>query len=52
MSSKHSLYLEAVSTFREKFGRIEELGMREPSAVTVATVGEDGMPSALSLIHI
>lgn len=46
MSSEHPLYLEAVSTFREKFARLDELGMREPSAVTVATVGEDGMPSA------
>jgi pyridoxamine 5'-phosphate oxidase len=44
--SKHPLYLEAVATFREKFSRLDELGMREPSAVTVATVGEDGMPSA------
>ncbi|MDA0589567.1 MAG: pyridoxamine 5'-phosphate oxidase [Planctomycetota bacterium] len=46
MSSEHPIYLEAVNTFREKFARLNELGMREPSAVTVATVGEDGMPSA------
>lgn len=46
MSSEHTIYLEAVNTFREKFARLNELGMREPSAVTVATVGEDGMPSA------
>lgn len=46
MSSPHPLYLEAINTFRDKFSRLDELGMREPSAVTVATVGEDGMPSA------
>jgi pyridoxamine 5'-phosphate oxidase len=46
MPSRHPLYLEAINTFREKFARLDELDMREPSAVTVATVGEDGMPSA------
>jgi len=46
MSSEHPHYVEAVSVFREKFERLEELGMLEPSAMTVVTVGEDGMPSA------
>lgn len=46
LPDRDPVYLEAIELFREKFARLDELGMREPAAVTLATVGSDGMPSA------
>jgi len=46
MSVQDTLYQEAIQTFSEKFSRLDELEVREPAAMTVATVGPDGMPSA------
>ena len=41
-----SLYSEAVRRFADLLERAKEIGLREPTAMTVATVGEDGQPSA------
>ena len=44
------LYLEALNAFREKFARTSELGVREPAAMSLATVGEDGQPSVRTVL--
>lgn len=50
MSRHDPLYLEAITTFRDKFARVAELGMREPGAMSLATVGHDGMPSVRTVL--
>jgi pyridoxamine 5'-phosphate oxidase len=40
------LYLEAVERFMELLERAQETSLNEPTAVTLATVGADGRPSA------
>jgi pyridoxamine 5'-phosphate oxidase len=44
------LYLEAINAFREKHARTSELGVREPSAMSLATVGADGQPSIRTVL--
>jgi pyridoxamine 5'-phosphate oxidase len=44
------LYLEALNSFREKFARTKELGVREPSTMSLATVGADGQPSVRTVL--
>ena len=44
------LYLEAITAFREKHARTSELGVREPSAMSLATVGADGQPSVRTVL--
>ena len=39
------LYLEAINAFRDKFARTSELGVREPAAMSLATVDDRGRPS-------
>lgn len=41
-----SLYSEAVRRFADLLEQAKQIGLREPTAMTVATVGEDGQPSA------
>lgn len=48
--SYDSIYLEAISTFREKQSRTSELGVREPSAMSLATVSADGQPSIRTVL--
>lgn len=44
------LYLEAINAFREKYARTAELGVREPSAMSLATVGANGQPSIRTVL--
>ena len=44
------LYLEAIAAFREKHARTPELGVREPSAVSLATVDANGQPSIRTVL--
>ncbi|NQV27405.1 MAG: pyridoxamine 5'-phosphate oxidase [Rhodopirellula sp.] len=44
------LYLEAINAFREKFARTAELGVREPSAMSLATVNANGQPSVRTVL--
>ena len=44
------LYLEALNSFREKFARTSELSVREPSTMSLATVGADGQPSVRTVL--
>ncbi|MBI1310684.1 pyridoxamine 5'-phosphate oxidase [bacterium] len=44
------LYLEALNAFREKFAHTSELGVREPSAMSIATCGADGQPSVRTVL--
>jgi pyridoxamine 5'-phosphate oxidase len=44
------LYMEAINAFREKHTRTSELGVREPSAMSLATVGVDGQPSIRTVL--
>lgn len=44
------LYREAIDTFLEKSARTIELGVREPAAVSLATVGKDGQPSVRTVL--
>lgn len=44
------LYLEAINAFREKFARTSELGVREPSAMSLATVDSNGQPSIRTVL--
>jgi len=44
------LYLEAINAFREKHARTSELGVREPSAMSLATVDADGQPSIRTVL--
>lgn len=44
------LYLEAMQLFQEKFARIPELGLREPSAMTLVTCSADGRPSSRTVL--
>lgn len=44
------LYLEAVNAFREKYARTAKLGMREPSAMSLATVDANGQPSIRTVL--
>ena len=46
----HPLYLEAMNAFREKYARTSELGVREPSAMTLATVDKNGQPSIRTVL--
>ena len=39
------LYLEAINAFREKHARTAELGVRESSAMSLATVDANGLPT-------
>ena len=50
MSTTDPLYLEALNSFREKFARTSELGVREPAAMSLATVGPDGQPSVRTVL--
>jgi pyridoxamine 5'-phosphate oxidase len=43
-------YLEAINAFREKHARTSELGVREPSAMSLATVNADGQPSIRTVL--
>jgi len=44
------LYLEAIQLFQEKFARTPELGLREPSAMTLVTCSADGRPSSRTVL--
>ena len=44
------LYLEAINTFRAKHVRTPELGVREPSAMSLATVDANGQPSIRTVL--
>jgi pyridoxamine 5'-phosphate oxidase len=44
------LYLEAINAFREKHARTSELGVREPSAMSLATVDANGQPSIRTVL--
>ncbi|MFT5323112.1 MAG: pyridoxamine 5'-phosphate oxidase [Planctomycetaceae bacterium] len=44
------LYLEAINAFREKHARTAELGVREPSAMSLATVDANGQPSIRTVL--
>ena len=44
------LYREALSRFQETFARAAGTRLREPSAVTLATVGGEGRPSARTVL--
>jgi len=44
------LYQEAINAFREKHARTSELGVREPSAMSLATVGANGQPSIRTVL--
>ena len=46
----HPLYLEAINAFREKHARTVELGVREPSAMSLATVDANGQPSVRTVL--
>ena len=45
-----SLYLEAINAFREKHARTTELGVKEPSAMSLATVDANGQPSIRTVL--
>ena len=44
------LYLEAINAFREKHARTTELDVREPSAMSLATVDANGQPSIRTVL--
>lgn len=44
------LYLEALNAFREKNARTSELGVREPAAMSLATVDANGQPSIRTVL--
>ena len=44
------LYLEAINAFREKHARTSELGVREPAAMSLATVAANGQPSIRTVL--
>jgi pyridoxamine 5'-phosphate oxidase len=44
------LYLEVINTFREKHARTAELGVRESSAMSLATVDANGQPSIRTVL--
>lgn len=44
------LYLEAINLFREKLAKTSELGVREPSAMSLATVDANGQPSIRTVL--
>lgn len=44
------LYLEALNSFRERYSRTSELGVREPSAMSLATVDSNGQPSIRTVL--
>lgn len=44
------LYLEAINAFRENHARTSELGVREPSAMSLATVDANGQPSIRTVL--
>ena len=46
----HDLYAEALVNFRELLDEARSSGDPEPTAMTVATVGEDGRPSARTVL--
>lgn len=46
----HPLYLEAINAFREKNARTSELGVREPAAMSLATVAANGQPSIRTVL--
>jgi pyridoxamine 5'-phosphate oxidase len=48
--SDDPLYLEAMNAFREKYARTSALKVREPSAMTLATVDENGQPSIRTVL--
>ena len=50
MSSSDPLYLEAINSFREKFSRVAETGVREPAAMSLSTVGRNGQPSVRTVL--
>jgi pyridoxamine 5'-phosphate oxidase len=49
-SDYDSLYLEAINAFQEKYARTAELGVREPSAMSLATVDANGQPSIRTVL--
>lgn len=50
MNFTDPLLLEAMTTFKEKFARIADLGLREPAAMSLATAGADGRPSVRTVL--
>lgn len=44
------LYLEALNSFLEKFAKTAELGVREPSTMTLATADAEGRPSSRTVL--
>lgn len=44
------LYLEAINAFREKHAQTSELGVREPAAMSLATVDSNGQPSIRTVL--
>lgn len=50
MTDAHPLLIEAIQTFREKYARFKDLGVREPDAVSLATVGSDGQPTVRTVL--
>ena len=51
-SERHDdpLYLEAIRLFREKHAKTSELNVREPSAMSLATVDANGQPSVRTVL--
>ncbi|MDA0281931.1 MAG: pyridoxamine 5'-phosphate oxidase [Planctomycetota bacterium] len=47
---RHPLYLEAINAFREKFSMTAELDVREPAAMSLATVDANGQPSIRTVL--
>lgn len=50
MNIADPLLLEAMTTFREKFARTAELGLREPAAMSLATADAQGRPSVRTVL--
>lgn len=48
--NKDPLYLEAIRLFQEKHARTSELGLREPSAMSLGTVDASGQPSIRTVL--
>ena len=45
-----ALYLEAIETFREKLAKTQSLPMKEPAAMSLATVSAEGRPAVRTVL--
>lgn len=50
MSTTDPIYLEAIAKFGDKYASLESVGLREPHAVSLSTVGADGQPSIRTVL--